>query len=103
MQYHKSKLRHSKNEKHRFETIVRWDEIKQNTPSKLKFPPLKMIPHKSRNYREILDLSFVLKFSGCDLPSVNEATKEKSTAEAIDQVGTVMPRIIETLAKALLS
>ena len=39
-----------------FSTIVGWDNIKQNPPSNLKFPPLAMIPHKSRKYRAILDL-----------------------------------------------
>ena len=39
-----------------FATIVMWDDIKQNPPSNLKFLPVVMIPHKSRKYREILDL-----------------------------------------------
>ena len=34
---------------------------------------------------------------------MNESTKKKSPSEAIDQVGTAVPRIIETLATALLS
>ena len=62
-----------------------------------------MIPHKSRKYREILDLSFALKVEGWDLLLVNEATKELSPADVLDQVGTVMPRIIKALAIALLS
>ena len=60
-----------------------------------------MILHKSRKYREILDLSFALKVAGWDLPSVNKATKE--TAEALEKVRTVMPCIIEELATAPLS
>ena len=47
-----------------FATTVRWDCIKQNPPSILKFSPLEMIPHKSRKYREILDLSYALKVAG---------------------------------------
>ena len=47
-----------------FATIVRWDKIKQNPPSNLKFSQLEMIPHKSRKYRAILDLSFALKLAG---------------------------------------
>ena len=62
-----------------------------------------MIPHKSRKYRAILDISFALKVAGWDLLSVNKATKEKAPAEALEQVGTVMPRIIEALETALLS
>ena len=57
-----------------------------------------MIPHKSKKYREILDLSFVLKVAGWDLPLENEATKETSPAEALDKVGTVIPHIIKALA-----
>ena len=34
---------------------------------------------------------------------MNEATKETAPAEALEQVGTVMPRIIEALATAPLS
>ena len=59
-----------------------------------------MIPHKSGKFRAILDLSFALKVAGWDLPLVNEATKETSPAEGIEQVGTVMTRIIEALATA---
>ena len=47
-----------------FATIVWWDDIKQNPPSNLKMSPLAMIPHKSRKYREILDLSFELNVAG---------------------------------------
>ena len=61
------------------------------------------MPHKSRKYREILDLSFALKVAGWDLPLVNEATKETAPAGALEQVGTFMPRIIDALAKAPLS
>ena len=82
---------------------MRWGDLKQNLPSKLKFSLLVMIPHKSRKYRAILDLSFALKVAGWDLPSANESTKETEQAEALHQVGTVMPHIIETLAIALLS
>ena len=58
-----------------FSTIVRWDNIKQNPPSNLKKSPLAMIQHKRRKYRAILNLSFALKVTGRDLPSVNEAMK----------------------------
>ena len=62
-----------------------------------------MIPHKSRKYRAILDISFALKVAGWYLPSLNEATKETAPSETLEQVGTVMPRIIEALATAPLS
>ena len=44
-----------------FETIMRWDNIKQNSPSNLKIAPLEIIPHKSKKYRAILGLSCALK------------------------------------------
>ena len=69
-----------------FATIVRWDGIKHNPPSNLKFSPLAMIPHKSKKYRAILDLSFALKVAGWDITSVNEATKETSSVGALDQL-----------------
>ena len=50
-----------------------------------------------------MDLSFELKVTSWNLPPVNEATKEKSPAEAIEQVGTVMSHIIKALAKSPLS
>ena len=41
--------------------------------------------------------------AGWDLPSVNKATKEEAPAEALEQVGMVMPHIIESLVTAPLS
>ena len=49
-----------------------------------------------------MDLLFALKVAGWDLPSGKKATKETSPSESFEQVGTVMPRIIETLATASL-
>ena len=82
---------------------MRWDNIKQNPLENLKISPSVMIRHKNRKYRAILDLSFALKVSGWNLPSMNEATKDTKPAEALDQVVTVMPCIIEALATAPLS
>ena len=45
----------------------------------------------------------MLKVSGWDLLSLNKSKKETSAAEALDQVGTVMPRIIDALATDPLS
>ena len=86
-----------------FAAIVRWDDIKQNPPSNLKISLLEMIPHKSRKYRAILDISFALKVAGWDLTLVNKTTKEISPDEALEEVGTVTPRIIEALVTAPLS
>ena len=50
-----------------------------------------------------MDLSFALKVAGWDLSSAKEETKETAQDEALDQVGTVMPLIIEALATSPLS
>jgi hypothetical protein len=40
--------------------IVDWDSIKDNPTKELKISPIAVIPHKSKAYRSILDLSFYL-------------------------------------------
>ena len=45
----------------------------------------------------------MLKVAGWDLSLVNKVTKETATAEALEQVGTVVPRIIEALVTTPLS
>ncbi len=40
--------------------VVLWDDIKTNHPRQLKVSPVAAMPHKSRAYRSILDLSFAL-------------------------------------------
>ena len=42
--------------------LVLWDSIKYNPPEELKFSPIAMIPHKSRFFQAIMDLSFALRF-----------------------------------------
>ena len=85
-----------------FAEIYKWEDLKArlNEHPNLKLSPLAMIPHKSRKYRAILDLSFSLEVDGYALPSVNDASKSCAPEEAIDQIGTVLPRIIEALATA---
>jgi hypothetical protein len=40
--------------------IVLWGDIKDNPPEQLKISPISAIPHKSKAFRSILDLSFQL-------------------------------------------
>ena len=62
-----------------------------------------MIPHNSRKFRAILDLSFVLRLFGIEVTSVNDATnKEKSPTNAMGQLGQVLPRLIAKMAEATL-
>ena len=43
--------------------LVDWDSIKDDPPPELKVSPLAAVPHKSRMWRAILDLSFRLRLS----------------------------------------
>ena len=100
MQYPKCKKRHEEKEEHEYTRIIKWDEIKDNFPATLKVSPLAMSPHKSRKFRAILYLSFVLKVFSLNMSSVKAETMQLSPPEAIDQIGSVLPRIIEAIANA---
>ena len=80
--------------------VVLWDDIKDNPPEKLKVSPLAMIPHKSRKFRGILNLSFALRMSTHTVPSVNESTEKQSPEGTLDQLGGVLPRLIAAVAQA---
>ena len=55
--------------------LVLWNDIKDNPPPQLKVSPIAAIPHKSKAFRSILDLSFRLRLrSGGILASVNDST-----------------------------
>jgi hypothetical protein len=81
--------------------VVEWDNIKDDPPEQLKISPLAMIPHKSRQFRAILDLSFKIRLKNGDIiPSVNETTTLEAPAGAIDQLGQSLQRIIHAFAEA---
>jgi hypothetical protein len=75
--------------------LVRWADIKDNPPPNLKVSPIAAIPHKSRLFRMILDLSHGVSLNGTKHASVNEATnKTVAPAEAMAELGNVQPRLI---------
>ena len=81
--------------------VVEWESIRKNPPPELKISPVALIPHKSRDYRAILDLSFSLRLeSGDSIPSVNEASQKTAPRGAIDQMGHALKRIIYAMAEA---
>lgn len=81
--------------------IVDWMDIRDNPPVQLKISPISMIPHKSRKYRTILDLSFSLRLKdGGRIPSVNEASIKSAPKGSIDQIGHSLSRIIHAMADA---
>ena len=80
--------------------VVKWKDIKHSLPTNFKLSPLAAIPHKSRAFRFILDLSFQLKVDGVSLPSVNSTTNKLAIQESMGQLGKVLPRMIYQLANA---
>ncbi len=64
--------------------LIPWSELLENLPENLKISPLAAVPHSSRAYRAILDLSFELLLGGLHLPSVNAATVLQADAHAMN-------------------
>ena len=80
---------------------VLWDDIKDSPPPQLKISPIAAIPHKSKPYRSILDLSFSLALQdGTHLASVNDATTKTAPKASIDQLGHSLSRLIHAFAEA---
>ena len=81
--------------------LVLWDDIKDDPPPQLKISPIAAIPHKSKAFRSILDLSFRLRLrSGGILASVNDTTVKLAPQGALDQLGHALSRIIHAFAEA---
>ena len=64
----------------------------------MKVSPVAMIPHKSRAFRGILDLSFYVRALYDKYRSVNETTIKLAKKEAMDQLGSALKRMIAALA-----
>jgi hypothetical protein len=81
--------------------LVPWDDIKDNPPAQLKISPIAAIPHKSKAFRSILDLSFRLRLkNGGVLAAVNDTTVKMAPKGAIDQIGECLSRIVHAFAEA---
>lgn len=79
--------------------LVVWNNIKDNPLPELKISPVAMIPHKSRQFRAILDLSFPVKLNdGTEVPSVNGTSTKTGPGGAIDQIGHALRCIIHAFA-----
>jgi hypothetical protein len=69
-------------------TIIDWDMIKHDPPPQMKISPIAAIPHKSKAFRSILDLSFLLRLQdGTKLPADNDSTTKTAPSGAINQLG----------------
>ena len=84
--------------------ILDWDGpngLKHNPPKNMKTSPLSAVVHKSRGWRAILDLSWVLKHADETVtPAVNETTTKLAPKGSIDQLGHVLQRLIYAMATA---
>ena len=76
--------------KHGYTRVVRWGDIKNKIPPKLKISPIAMIPHKSKPFRAILDLSFNLYANGVKFTSVNETTNKLAPPQTMVQLGKTL-------------
>jgi hypothetical protein len=80
--------------------IVLWDEIKDTLPPQMKVLPIAAIPHKSKAFWSILDLSFSLRLSnGSIRQSVNDTTTKTAPRRTISQLGHSLQRIIHAFAE----
>ncbi len=81
--------------------VVEWEEIRGNPPPQLKISPVAAIPHNSKPYRSILDLSFRLRLEeGGVIPAVNDTTSKTAPQGACDQIGHALKRLIHAFAEA---
>ena len=85
--------------KNGYARVVRWKDIKDNIPLLLKISPVAMVPHKSKLFRVIMDLSFQFKKKdGSKWESVNSATTKLAPQQAMGQLGSVLWRIVALMA-----
>ena len=84
--------------------ILEWEELKNRPdhlfPADMKLSPLSAVHHKSRNWRAILDLTWMRKDVGGNVPSVNANTTKSAPRGAMDQIGHALDRVIHAVATA---
>jgi hypothetical protein len=81
--------------------VVEWDKIERDPPTELKISPIAAIPHKSKAYRLILNLSFRLRLkNGGFRKAVNDTTEKTAPGGATNQIGECLSRIIHAFAEA---
>ena len=77
---------------------MKFGELRKNMPETLKISPVAMIPHKSRDFQTILDLSFKLKINGTEMPSVNKGTVLTAPQHSMNELGRVVECMIVLMA-----
>ena len=58
-----------------------------------------MVPHKSRKYRVILDLPFMLKNIRMEVPPVNEKKITTAPQHSMNQLGQMLPRLVRSVVR----
>ena len=85
-------------------SIIDWEEIDalpdEKFPRNMKVSPLSAVPHKSRGWRAILDLSWMVKFQNSKVPSVNGNSTKLAPRGSMDQIGHTLQRLIHAVATA---
>ena len=81
-----------------YATIIKFKDIKNQLPKSLKISPVAMIPHKSRQYRCILDLSFDINYKNIKTTNVNATTNKLAPQKSMANLGSVLERFIHVLA-----
>jgi hypothetical protein len=80
--------------------LVLWEDIKDDLSPQLKILPIAAIPHKSKVFWSILDLSFRLRLKNRGfLDLFNNATVKMVLRGALNQLGHALSRIIHAFAK----
>ena len=81
--------------------LVCYEKFKGYFRTKTKVSPIAEIPHKSKAFRSIMDLSFSLKLTPHGrVPSVNENMEKTAPVGAIDQIRHVLLRLIHAFAES---
>ena len=79
--------------------LLCYENFKGNFPTKMKVSPISEIPHQSKSFISIQDLSFSLKLTPHGrFPSVNKNSEKTAPGGAIDQIGHVLLRLINAFA-----
>ena len=80
--------------------LVCYEKFKGNLPTKMKVSPIAAIPHKSKSFRSIPDLSFSSKLTPHGrFPSVNENSDKTAPGDAIYKIGHVLLRLIHAFSE----
>jgi hypothetical protein len=80
--------------------LIPWEDLKRNLPNNIRISPIAAIPHKSRDFRMILDLSYTFTIDGVAWPSVNESSEQEHSPplHSMAQMGQVLPRLVHAIA-----